>query len=124
MSSTRLLPILAAILAAGMGGYWLGHNPISTSELMTTTGAAQTSGQAPSGPVIYYRDPDGRPFYSLEPKQTPDGRPYRAVLASEDISFDLKAAILKGLSQQRATRTRALGTLRSEPRGLILDGPK
>src|SRR5258708_7745900 len=75
-----------------MGGYWLGHNPIGTSELMTTTGAAQTNGPAPFGSVIYYRDPDGGPFYSLEPKQTPDGRPYRAVLASEDISFDSNAA--------------------------------
>ena len=43
---------------------------------------------APSGPVIYYQDPDGKPFYSAEPKQTADGRPYRAVLASEDVSFD------------------------------------
>jgi Cu(I)/Ag(I) efflux system membrane fusion protein len=88
----RVLPILAAILAAGMGGYWLGHNGIGTSELMTSTGAAQTNAPAPSGPVIYYRDPDGRPFYSLEPKKTQDGRLYRAVFASEDISFDLKAA--------------------------------
>jgi membrane fusion protein, copper/silver efflux system len=43
-------------------------------------------------PGHLYQDPDGKPLYSLEPKQTPDGRPYRAVLASEDISFDLKAA--------------------------------
>jgi membrane fusion protein, copper/silver efflux system len=93
MSSTRrMLPILAAILAAGIGGYRLGHKGLGTSELMTTTGAAQTNGPAPSGPVIYYCDPDGRPFYSLDPKTTQDGRPYRAVLASEDISFDLKAA--------------------------------
>jgi membrane fusion protein, copper/silver efflux system len=93
MKHTRwVLAILAAILAAGMGGYWLGHNGIGTSELMTSTGAAQTNAPAPSGPVIYYRDPDGRPFYSLEPKKTQDGRLYRAVLASEDISFDLKAA--------------------------------
>src|SRR5262249_47475431 len=35
--------------------------------------------QAPSGPVIYYQDPDGKPIYSAEPKSTPDGRPYRAV---------------------------------------------
>jgi Cu(I)/Ag(I) efflux system membrane fusion protein len=42
----------------------------------------------PSGPVIYYQDPDGKPFYSAEPKQTADGRPYRAVHASEDVSFD------------------------------------
>jgi Cu(I)/Ag(I) efflux system membrane fusion protein len=93
MSSTRrLLSILAAILAAGMGGYWVGHNGIGTSGLMTATGAAQTKAAEPSGPVIYYRDPNGRPFYSLEPKQTPDGRPYRAVFAGEDIRFDLKAA--------------------------------
>jgi Cu(I)/Ag(I) efflux system membrane fusion protein len=87
----RVLPILAAVLAAGIGGYWLGQNGLGTSELMTTTGAAQTNAPAPSGPVIYYQDPDGKPLYSLEPKQTPDGRPYRAVLASEAINFDLKA---------------------------------
>jgi membrane fusion protein, copper/silver efflux system len=91
-NTRRVLPILAVILAVGIGGYWLGHNGIGTSELMATTGAAQTTAPAPSGPVIYYRDPDNRPLYPLEPKQTPDGRPYRAVLASEDISFDSKAA--------------------------------
>jgi membrane fusion protein, copper/silver efflux system len=88
----RVTPVLTVILAAGVGGYWLGHHGLGTSELMTTTGAAQTNGPSPFGPVIYYRDPDGRPLYSLEPKQTPDGRPYRAVFAGEDISFDLKAA--------------------------------
>jgi Cu(I)/Ag(I) efflux system membrane fusion protein len=92
MNPQRVIPVLVAILAAGMGGYWLGHNGIGTSELIATTGAAQTKAPAPSGPVIYYRDPDNRPLYSLEPKQTSDGRPYRAVLASEDISFDSKAA--------------------------------
>ena len=93
MNRTRLaLPIIAVILAAGIGGYWLGHNGLVISELMMTTGAAQPNSSAPSGPVIYYQDPDGKPLYSLEPKTTPDGRPYRAVLASEDISFDSNAA--------------------------------
>jgi membrane fusion protein, copper/silver efflux system len=92
MKHTRwVLAILAAILAAGIGGYWLGHNGIGKPD-MTTTGAAQKNGPVPLGPVIYYRDPDGKPLYSLELKQTPDGRPYRAVLASEDISFDSSAA--------------------------------
>jgi Cu(I)/Ag(I) efflux system membrane fusion protein len=52
--------------------------------------AAQSSklAKAPTGPVIYYRDPDGKPFYSLEPKQTADGRDYHPVRASEDVSFD------------------------------------
>ncbi len=38
--------------------------------------------------AIYYQDPDGKPFYSLTPKKTPDGRDYRAVPAGADVSFD------------------------------------
>ena len=38
--------------------------------------------------VIYYRDPDGAPTYSATPRQTADGRQFRAVRASEDISFE------------------------------------
>src|SRR3982074_2223720 len=105
MSSTRgVLLILAAILAAGVGGYGLGYHGLGTSEFMTTTGAAQTNAPASSGPVIYYRDPDDKPFYSLEPKQTPDGRPYRAVLASEDISFDTNTAKSATLDQPPGRR--------------------
>src|ERR1700692_2625987 len=105
MSSTRgVLLILAAILAAGVGGYGLGYLGLGTSEFMTTTGAAQTNAPASSGPVIYYRDPDDKPFYSLEPKQTPDGRPYRAVLASEDISFDTNTAKSATLDQPPGRR--------------------
>src|ERR1700730_14574769 len=105
MSSTRgVLLILAAILAAGVGGYGLGYHGLGTSEFMTTTGAAQTNAPASSGPVIYYRDPDDKPFYSLEPKQAPDGRPYRAVLASEDISFDTNTAKSATLDQPPGRR--------------------
>jgi Cu(I)/Ag(I) efflux system membrane fusion protein len=53
---------------------------------------AKTPVRAPSGPVVYYQDPDGKPIYSAEPKNTPDGRPHRAVLASEDVSFDAQAS--------------------------------
>src|SRR5260370_18991966 len=44
-----------------------------------------------SGPVIYYRDPDGLPNYSLTPKKTSAGKDYLAVRASEDVSFEEKA---------------------------------
>jgi len=40
------------------------------------------------GATIYYRDPDGKPLYSLTPKKTPDGRDFRAVPANADVSFD------------------------------------
>jgi Cu(I)/Ag(I) efflux system membrane fusion protein len=41
---------------------------------------------------LYYRDPDGKPLYSLTPKKTPDGRDYVAVPAGADISFEPKPA--------------------------------
>jgi Cu(I)/Ag(I) efflux system membrane fusion protein len=44
--------------------------------------------RAEPGAAIYYQDPDGKPFYSLTPKKTPDGRDYRAVPAGVDVSFD------------------------------------
>ncbi len=44
----------------------------------------------PSGPLIYYKDPSGRPSYSQTPRNTDDGKPYIAVLASEDVSVDPK----------------------------------
>ena len=43
-----------------------------------------------TGPVIYYRDPDGKPLYSLAPKRTADGRSYRPVFASQDTTFEPK----------------------------------
>jgi len=43
---------------------------------------------AESGGTIYYQDPDGKPFYSLEPKKTSDGRAWRAVPAGADVSFE------------------------------------
>lgn len=47
------------------------------------------SGASGTGPIIYYRDPDG-PYYSAEPKQNAAGRDYLAVRASEDVSFEDK----------------------------------
>jgi membrane fusion protein, copper/silver efflux system len=78
------LLILAAVVAAGVGGYWVGRKG---PPVPATTATAPEHASA-SGPVIYYQDPDGKPFYSTEQKSTPDGRPFRAVHASEDISFD------------------------------------
>jgi membrane fusion protein, copper/silver efflux system len=76
----------AVIMTAGIGGFWLGHQPVLRGFI--ALGQTQAPSPLSSGPVIYYRDPDGKPVYSAEPAQTADGRPYRAVLASEDLSFD------------------------------------
>ena len=50
---------------------------------LASPAAAQTGGDP-----IYYQDPDGRPFYSLTPTKTPDGRDYRSVPAGADLSLE------------------------------------
>jgi Cu(I)/Ag(I) efflux system membrane fusion protein len=86
-----LVLILAAMAAAGIGGYRIGRHDSSTSAPVAQSPASPDGGaaaQGAGGPVIYYQDPDGKPDYSPEPKLTPDGRPYRAVHEGEDVNFD------------------------------------
>ena len=87
--------IVAAILAAGVVGLAFGrsNSPLSGwLDAVLPTVAKQIPAQSEaSGPVIYYRDPDGLPNYSLTPKKTSAGKDYLAVRASEDVSFEEKA---------------------------------
>jgi Cu(I)/Ag(I) efflux system membrane fusion protein len=78
---------VAAVIAAAGGGFIgiLGHlRAANTSNLTLVSPAAAETSNEP----VYYRDPDGRPFYSLMPKKTPDGRDYQAVPATSDLSFE------------------------------------
>ena len=82
---------VAALIAAAAGGFIIGRaqrQPAETSSMaVVTPAAAQTSGEP-----IYYQDPDGKPFYSLTPMKTKDGRDYRGVPAGADISFEEASA--------------------------------
>ncbi|WP_018409783.1 efflux RND transporter periplasmic adaptor subunit [Methylocystis rosea] len=64
---------------------------VTPKETMGDAGSG-ISGKAPAttGPIIYYRDPDGRPTYSSTPKKTSAGKDYLPVRASEDVSFEEK----------------------------------
>ncbi len=86
---SRVLAVLAVVSAAGIGGLWLEHRGNFAGS--TALGQTLAPSRPPSGPVIYYQDPDGKPLYSAEPAQTPDGRPYRPVRADDD-SMPAKAA--------------------------------
>lgn len=88
MSRAVLIAAAAAAIAAlaGGSGWYLKHQ-IRPQLSLTTPVHAETAA-AP----LYYRDPDGKPFYSLTPKQTADGRDYVAVPAGADISFDPERA--------------------------------
>lgn len=84
---------LAAVLAAGVGGYWAGIRGLPVAGLREWFGAEATlaaTEPAGTGAVIYYQDPDGKPVYSATPRQTGDGRAFRPVRASEDVSFEDK----------------------------------
>jgi Cu(I)/Ag(I) efflux system membrane fusion protein len=105
-----------AALAAGAVGYGAGHGDVPVPALVerarsefvpALTERARTAfahwmpaakpGQQvpaskptpPSGSVVYYQDPDGKPVYSASPMVTGDGREFRAVRASEDVSFEV-----------------------------------
>jgi len=89
---------LAALGAALVGGYQLGRAnwPLPSwlpASLTVALGGGATSPAATgTGPVIYYRDPDGKPAYSLTQKKSEDGRDYLPVHVNEDVSFDEKPA--------------------------------
>lgn len=84
---------LAAVLAAGGAGYWAGHRGLPAPGLrawLGVEGSLAANEPAGTGPVIYYQHPDWKPVYSAQPRRTEDGRPFRAVHASQDISFEEK----------------------------------
>lgn len=96
------LAVLAA--GAGAGGYSAGQHDLSVSNVVQMIETAigrplsaepmpTTAGPVPFGPIIYYRHPDGDPAYSSTPKRTKDGRDFVAVLASEDVSFEVRPEI-------------------------------
>jgi Cu(I)/Ag(I) efflux system membrane fusion protein len=91
---TTVILGVAVLAAALAGGYRLGHSEWPLPEWVPAKVAMLLRGKiatpAPTGAVIYYRDPDGKPAYSAEPRKTPDGRDYVPVRASEDVSFDDK----------------------------------
>jgi membrane fusion protein, copper/silver efflux system len=80
MASTAAALIAASGAALVVAG---GERPAAPAIAIVTRAAAEES-RAP----IYYRDPDGKPAYSLTPRKTPDGRAYRAVPPGADVSFD------------------------------------
>jgi membrane fusion protein, copper/silver efflux system len=88
-----------AILAAGAVGLMVGRLnstlPGWLDGVLPAAAKQRATRSEATGPVIYYRDPDGLPDYSLTPKKTSSGKEYAAVRASEDVSFEEKAPEVK-----------------------------
>jgi len=85
MTRARILASsFALVVLVGAGAYFVWRK---TKPSHSPQPQHQHSASTPSGPTIYYRDPDGRPYYSATPKKTPEGKDYLPVRASEDVSF-------------------------------------
>jgi Cu(I)/Ag(I) efflux system membrane fusion protein len=93
---------VAALIAAA-GGFVIGrarYQAVAPSNIvMPASAAAQSAGEP-----IYFQDPDGKPSYSLTPTKTPDGRDYRGVPASADLSFEEASAGEDAPSTERKVR--------------------
>lgn len=89
----RALLITLSLATAGGGGYIAGSGelPFDRADVASwlpsewSEAAEKPEG---TGPIVYYRHPDGKPDYSGTPKKTADGRDFTPVRASEDVSFD------------------------------------
>jgi membrane fusion protein, copper/silver efflux system len=86
MKRSVLVGIAAAVTVAAIAGVL--SRPYLWPSRETKHAHVMEQARAEPGAAIYYQDPDGKPFYSLTPKKTPDGRDYRAVPAGADVSFD------------------------------------
>src|SRR4030088_1149937 len=87
--------ILSAILAGGVAGLAVGRSngplPGWLDGVLPATAKQSMAQSEATGPIIYYRDPDGLPDYSPTLKKTAAGKDYLAVRSSEDVSFEEKA---------------------------------
>jgi Cu(I)/Ag(I) efflux system membrane fusion protein len=84
MKRAVLIGVAAAVVVAALGLAFIADDVRRVGSIHVVTPAAAESAGAP----IYYQDPDGKPFYSLTPKKTEDGRDYRPVPPIADVSFD------------------------------------
>ncbi|GKQ56049.1 efflux RND transporter periplasmic adaptor subunit [Bradyrhizobium sp. Ce-3] len=97
----------AAAIAAAAGVAWTARGLPRPPIAAIVSAAHAADGAAP----IYYRDPDGKPFYSATPKKTADGRDYLPVAADTDAgtgeperSADMAAPAAKGERKVRYYR--------------------
>jgi Cu(I)/Ag(I) efflux system membrane fusion protein len=106
---SRIVATLAAILAAGGAGYWVGEHglPQSMNTLLHTTAPpAAMAAAATTGAIIYYRDPDGLAAYAAGPAKTATGGEFIPVRASEDLSFDNATSPVVGAAANQPRRIR------------------
>jgi membrane fusion protein, copper/silver efflux system len=118
---SRMIVSLTTISLAGGAGFYVGKNGVPPEIMaalpetvaMAVAAKLQPSddmmaaadkkiAKAASGPVIYYRAPDGRAAFSAGPLKDAKGMDYIAVRANEDVSFDQRPAMNDGAMEDKA----------------------
>jgi membrane fusion protein, copper/silver efflux system len=112
---------VAAIFAAASTGSIVGVRHLRSGKAVAPIVLARAAAEG-AGPAIYYQDPDGKPFYSLTPRKTIDGRDYRAVPAGADVSFDDPEEALPDVKADNAKTERKIKYYRN-PMGLADTSP-
>ncbi len=95
---------LGFVLAVGAAGYWAGRTGAPISSLWEAVQRAAPHAAPDSDPILYYRDPEGKPDYSETPKKTADGRDFVAVRASDEQGMATPKKALGAQSGTRASR--------------------
>jgi Cu(I)/Ag(I) efflux system membrane fusion protein len=88
----RTLLITVSLATAGGGGYLAGRGALPfdyavVAEWLPSEWTEAAEKPEGTGPIVYYRHPDGRPQYSGAASKTADGRDFIPVRASQDVSF-------------------------------------
>jgi membrane fusion protein, copper/silver efflux system len=90
--------LLAVGLAAGAaGGYWYARPRDVPLPAADAASAADRK-------IIYYRAPDGSPYWSAQPKQDASGRDYLPVYEDEEPAFGPGGELIKPVPAKRAAR--------------------
>lgn len=129
MRASLILLTLAIVPIAVAAGYYSGQRDhfgdVLPAMLKAPIIGASEAVAAASGPVVYFRHPDGLAAYSASPAITEDGRAFVPVLASEDVAFDLPREVADGAIPSEDSGERRVLYYRN-PMGLpdISDAPK
>ena len=84
---------IAALLCAAVGGYrlgagaWPGFRASGTGRTAVAVAVAPVETSSTKRTVLYWKDPDGKPDFSPEPKKTTDGRVYLPVYEDQEAGF-------------------------------------
>jgi Cu(I)/Ag(I) efflux system membrane fusion protein len=83
--------LVGALLLGLRAGQARSPLPVWLPSVVSALLVRPVAAPARSGPVLYYRDPDGKPLYSSESKKTVDGRDFVPVRMGGDLGFEESA---------------------------------